>query len=374
MKAIVTVINDLNTDQRVHRTCMLLQELGYEVTLVGRRLNSSAKMSERPYHCIRFKLLFEKGPMFYIHFNIRLFFYLLFTKSDLLFSNDLDTLAPCFVTKNIRNISLVYDSHEYFTEVPELTNRPAIQKIWKRLEKFLLKRITSLITVNQSIANLYSNQYRIKTFVVRNVPLKLHSISHSDKSKEVAQLISPHTNMIILQGSGINIDRGAEEAVMAMKLVNNATLLIIGGGDVIDQLKHLCEVNHLTKRVVFLPRMPYQEMMQYTMQASIALSLDKDTNINYRFSLPNKLFDYIQARVPVLVSNLKEVASIVNEYQIGKICNKVTPESIAECMNEMLTDTERLKHYKRQLEIAANELHWENEKNQLIKAIEYAKG
>lgn len=357
-KVIVSVINDLVTDQRVKKVCMTLENMNFDLLLVGRRLHNSPPMDRRPYAVRRMKLMFEKGPAFYACFQIRLFFFLLFHKSDLLVSNDLDTLLPNFLISKIKNIPLVYDSHEYFTGVPELQNSPVKQKIWKRVERWIFPRLKEVFTVNDSIAGLYEKEYGVRPVVIRNVPEK--KVQHEKKSR--AELGLPENkNIMILQGSGINVQRGAEEMVDAMQFIDNAILLIVGGGDVLDTLKEKVIKGDLEGKVLFKPRQPYEKLMQYTNVADLGLSLDKDTNINYRFSLPNKIFDYLHAGIPVLASDLVEIRKIIETYQVGDFISDHKPKHIARKVNEIFSNTEKLKLWKQNTQKAADELNWENE-------------
>ncbi len=362
-KLVVSVINDLVTDQRVHRVCMSLTEMGFLVLLVGRKLKDSLPMQQRPYVCKRMKLLFSGGPLFYLEFNIRLFFFLLFKAVDILHANDLDTLAANYLVSKIRKKELVYDSHEYFTGVPELAEAGLKRKVWKSLEAFILPGLKYSFTVNDSIARLYRKEYGIDMQVMRNVPAyREHKINKSRR-----ELGLPDKRIILLQGAGINIQRGVEEMICAMKYIPDAVFIIIGGGDVMHKLRKLTEVEGVTEKVLFIPKQPFEKLYEYTVHADLGISIDKDTNINYRYSLPNKLFDYIHARIPVLVSDLPEVAGIVKEYKVGSVLKKHDPLYIAKQINYLFDNAGELASYKENTKFASSRLCWENESNVLKK-------
>ena len=366
----MSVINDLSTDQRVHKHCLLLGQKGYDVLLIGRETSTSVSLDSRAYSMIRMKLPFENGPLFYASYNIGLFFHLLFRKVDLFFSNDLDTLLPNFFASKLRGKQLIYDSHEFFTEVPELTSRPRVQGVWKSMEKWILPKLKNALTVNQSIAGLYKEAYGIEMKVLRNIPQLVEPAEQPSKSELGLPL---DKKIIILQGSGINMHRGAEESVEAMRYVEDAILLILGSGDVIPELKQLVKQYNLEHSVIFKGRMPYDKMMAHTRVADLGLSLDKDTNVNYRFSLPNKLFDYIHAGIPVLGSDLVEVKRIIENYRVGEIAVSFEPEKLAAQIQEMLLSPE-VKEWRRNALKARAELNWETETKVLSTMIDNLNG
>ena len=362
-KIYISVSNDLFSDQRVKKVCSSLHNIGFEITLLGRVLPSSSKITDRPYKIKRFALLFKKGPLFYASLNIRIFFYLLFRKADLLLANDLDTLAANYLVSKIKGIPLIYDSHEYFTEVPELQGRYS-KKVWEFVEKLIFPKLKDVFTVNQSIANIYENKYGVKINILKNMPEKLKKFTPEDKKSLGIENIGKY---IILQGAGINIDRGAEELVMSMKHVDNAILLIVGSGDVLPLLKRMVAEENLEEKVIFIPKQSPERLKSYTYYAEIGVSLDKNTNLNYRYSLPNKIFDYIQLGVPVLASDLPEVKRVVLDNNIGMICKEHSPISIANCIKEMLEkDYKTFK--KNNLLLAAESLCWEMQEN-IIKKV-----
>ena len=357
-RAIVSVTNDLYTDNRVNKVCMFLVEQGYDVLLVGRKRKSSVSLDQRPYKTKRFNLRFETGAKFYAFFNLRLCLFLIFKRADLLVSNDLDTLLANYMASKLKpKCKLVYDSHEYFTEVPELINRPKVQKLWLSIEHYIFPKLKTVYTVNQSIADIYRKKYNTNVKVVRNISKRWNPKTILNKS-ELG--IPEDKNLIILQGAGINVDRGAEEALEAMVHLD-AVLMIVGDGDVVAQLKVSVLELELSKKVLFYGKKPYHIMMNYTHFADIGLTLDKPSNLNYQLSLPNKVFDYMHTQTAVVATDIKEVSAVIKKHTIGEILTEFTPETLAKKLANLFENPSLLNRYKDNCKIAANIENWETE-------------
>lgn len=344
----------------------LLERLGCRIMFYGRHYKltgQEAELSDSRFVLV--KHLFNKEVWFYAEFNIRLFFHLLFGKKyTVVVSNDLDTLPACYLASRIRGMKLIFDSHELFTETPELTDNALARFVWRRLEKLLLPRVALGITVSESIALEYERRYGLRFQVLRNVP---PSLNLSALPEAPIQLL-PEKKYLILQGTGINRQRGAEEAVEALNLLPGYfNLILAGDGDVVEDLKKHVATAGLQDRVLFTGRLPYGQLMALTARCFAGLSLDKPTCLNYLYSLPNKLFDYIQARIPVIVSPVPEVASLVKKYEIGCVLDDVSPRNIAEkvlILEKKLQAEPQL--WTDRLEKAARELCREEEEKKLI--------
>lgn len=364
-KIILSVTNDLVTDQRVHRICCSLLKLNYEVLLVGRLLKTSLPV-DRKYQTKRFNLWFNNHFFFYANYNIRLFWFLLFSKSTLLWSNDLDTLPANYLVSKLKGIKLVYDSHEYFTEVPELVNRPKIQKIWQNIERWIFPKLKNVVTVSPQIANEYKAKYGIDITVIRNLPIKLKEYY------EVKDIKIQNSKLIIYQG-WVNINRGLEPLIEAMQHIENVHLYIIGDGDIFDKIvQQILDLN-LQDKITLLGKIPFEFLPHYTHQADLGVSLEENVGLNYKYALPNKLFDYINAGVPVLTSDLPEMEKIVSTYNVGETIDKIAPIEIAEKINRLFSNNEKLAEYATNCLNAKEELCWENEEQKLYAFIKEIK-
>jgi hypothetical protein len=361
----ITVINDLLTDNRVLKTAEYLAKKGYRIKIFGRKLQKSyPQFSEnKSIKVKRLWLPFKKGKLFYLYYNFILLIALFFSKKDIMLAIDLDTLLPNYIVSRIQNKKLVYDSHELFTEVPELIDRPQTQKIWKKLEAAILPKLKYCYTVSPSIAEEYKKRYGITFEVIRNLPYyyKVNIIPENFKLSH----ISAKGKILLYQGA-LNKARGIDLMIRTMAILNGYILVLAGSGDLEQELRELAKsLNLLNKKVFFLGRIAAKNLKYITANSYLGLSLEEEAGLNYKYALPNKLFDYIMAEVPQIISPLPEMKKIIETYKTGVLLNKHDENTLKETILAIKPD--EYEKMKQNCKIASKELNWENEAKKLDK-------
>jgi glycosyltransferase involved in cell wall biosynthesis len=357
MKITVSVTNDLVTDHRVHKVCTSLSQNGHVVKLVGRKFRKSSSLS-RDYETYRMRLLCNHSALFYAEYNIRLFFYLLFDKTDAFLSNDTDTLIANYLASKIRRKPLVFDAHEMFPEVPEVANRKFVKAIWTAIEDRIFPKLKKSYTVCQSIADIYHQKYKIDMQVVRNIPLQEHSVHcqpaiHADGKK------------IILYQGAVNIGRGIEQMIDAMPYLDDFVFYVIGDGDILNELKEKVTRLNLDEKVVFTGKIPLENLSAYTQCADIGINLLENQGLNYYYSLPNRIFDYIRNNLPVLSCDFPEIRKIVTHYGVGRLITNYEPLFLAETIRQMAEEEKNTAGFA----TANRELAWENEAEVILQSM-----
>lgn len=355
-KILFTVTNDLNFDQRMIRICSTLKNEGYDILLIGRSKKSSPEIHPRNFDQYRLKCIFEKGKLFYIEYNIRLFFYLLFHSFDAICSIDLDTVLPgLFIAKLKRKIA-VFDAHELFTEVPELNHRPRVKKIWQKVERFAIKRIQYAYTVCESLQDQYLKTYNTKFEVIRNVPFPI-----STSSPNAIQ----NTFTILYQGV-LNEGRGIEQMIEAMIQLKDCQLWLAGEGDLSNELREMVNTIKLNDRVKFLGYIKPDELREITHKTHIGINLLRNESLNYYFSLANKFFDYLQAGKPSINMNFPEYASINAKYKVSLLLDDLEADTIVNAVNCLKNDPDYYQTLKENCIEAAKVFNWDIESKKLL--------
>lgn len=346
---------DLNFDQRLLRISNSLSLNGFDVLLVGRELKNSPGLITRNFAQKRLKCIFNKGILFYLEFNIRIFFFLYKNVSDILVANDLDTvLGVYYGSKFSKNASLVFDAHEYFTEVPELKNKSFKKNIWKKIEQKYIPLFHKHYTVNESLKSIFKKNLNIDFEVVRNISELENNKKRYKKNKE---------KYILYQGA-INKGRGLEAIIRALPKLEY-DLVLAGSGDILPELKLLVKELTLENRVNFMGRVEPSELKSLTEDAYIGINFLENTSLNYYYSLANKFFDYAHAEIPQVCMNFPEYKLINNEVEVAVLIKNLDIAAIVNAFKKLSNDNyyKELVHNCKTLKQRYN---WQIEEEKLI--------
>ncbi len=352
---ICTVINDLTYDQRMQRICRSLAGAGYQVTLVGRQLPQSKPLRTEIFQQRRLRCWFNSGKFFYLEYNLRLLWLLFFARYDIHCAVDLDTLGAGFLATRFRKKALVYDAHEYFTEVPEVVERPRVQRLWRWLERQIVPRLRYAYTVCNSLAVLFEKEYDRPFEVIRNVPFR-----RPITAKEVAK-----PPVLLYQGA-LNDGRGLPEIIKAMSALPGVELWLAGEGDLSTSLRALVQELGVWDQVKFLGYLQPDELHQLTPKATLGLNLLENKGLSYYYSLANKSFDYIQAEVPALHPDFPEYRHLIDQFETGILVENLETTTLVEAIRRLLDDPAFYQHLQAECRKAAEIFIWETEEKKLL--------
>ncbi len=353
-KIVCTVTNDLNYDQRMIRICSSLANAGYDVLLVGRKRKNSPPITEQNFAQRRLFCFTQKGKWFYIEYNIRLFFFLLFIKTDCFTAIDLDTILPNLWASKLRGKKRVYDAHELFCEMEEIISRPHIYKLWKLIEKYAVPQFPNGYTIGHCYKNEFQKMYNVEYEIVRNAAI-LDSKNEPNSKKE---------KHIFYQGA-VNEGRCFETLIPAMKFVHSR-LIVCGDGNFMEHAKMLAKENGVEEKVVFKGYIPPAALQEFTKEAYVGLTLFQETGKSNYYSMANRFFDYMHFCVPQITVNFPEYKKVNDKYEIAILVPDTQVETLAKTMNKILEDAEYYNRLTQNCYAARAEYNWQNEEKKLI--------
>lgn len=353
MKIYLTVTTDLTYDQRMIRICTSLATEGYTVILVGRKMKNSIPLTDAKFQQKRINCIFDKGKFFYIEYNIRLFFYLLFKKMDCICAIDLDTILPCYFISRLKKVPRVYDAHELFCEMKEIATRPAIYKLWKRIERFTVPKFRLGYAVNKPVADEFKKMYGVEYEVIRNIALlrELPIVNKPDK-------------FILYQGA-VNEGRSFETLIPAMRAVP-CQLIICGEGNFLEQTKQLVKENNLGTKVIFKGKITPDELRNITRQAYIGITLFDDRGLSNYYSLANRFFDYLHAGIPQVCVNYPVYKELNKEHPFAVLVDDISADNLAVELNNLLKDDVLYQTLQKNCLVARKIYNWQEEEKKLI--------
>ncbi len=282
---------------------------------------------------------------------------------DVYHAHDLDGLLCAFPAALFKRKTLVYDSHEIWSGTYPFKNLRGIQWLLPLLEKILIWRIEKGVTVNSSIADYLTKKYHKNFIALYNTPKLV------EKNKKYLNLNKKFPNKkIILHLGAADEGRGMEQIIEATKyLPKNYILVFMGGGKIENELKQIIKETDLRKRVIFLPAVPQEQIQETIKYADLGLALTEKVSLSYYLSLPNKIFQYIAAEVPILGSNFPEYKKIILREQIGRVVDPSRPKLIAQKITEMIKKDQQKKFHQNLEGLAKEKYNWNIEAKKLLK-------
>jgi glycosyltransferase involved in cell wall biosynthesis len=374
------VLNPARTDQRVLREATALADAGYSVTIVDIEHDRS-RPREETLRGVRFKhiMLPDRLRKHYTPANRpawlafkalrvwRALFAVTTTPADVYHAHDTTALPACLVAARLRRKPLIFDAHELPLAQPHVERLHLVHAVSAWFIRLALARCAAVVTVSPSLVPVLQRLYGgPRAEVVRNVPVYQPPVQ-SDRLRERLGL-SAQTHIALYQG-GIQTDRALDVLVHAARYLDpDIVIVLMGNGPQAAMIEHLIGEESVGDRAKLLPAVPYEELLSWTASADLGLILYRASeSLNVRYCLPNKLFEYLAAGVPILASELDAVAELLARYDAGDVIHTLEPRAIAHAIAAMVADRGAwMRMHESALTAARTDLNWETEKEQIV--------
>jgi glycosyltransferase involved in cell wall biosynthesis len=288
---------------------------------------------------------------------------------DIIHVHDLPQLKSGWLAKKHLKVPLIYDAHELYPEIDTLTEKQ--KKRLKKLENKIIKHCDEVITVNEFIAKKMSDIYNInEPTVVYNAVNATANATNGDSSSNLFRqklFLSPSAKILLYQG-WMSKTRGLQNLVTAMSLVDESVhLVLMGYGEIHSELQDIIAEHRLAGRVHILDAVPQNELLSWTCSADVGIIPYQPIDLNNYYCSPNKLFEFIQAKIPILANDLPFLRKIIAGHGFGVVEKLDSVRAFAEAINKIFSDQNALVKYKQNLMNHASQFSWEVEEGKLYK-------
>jgi glycosyltransferase involved in cell wall biosynthesis len=365
-KVLITFLGNINYDTRCKNLYDTLTTNNFDVEFIG--FDWQTKDFSETHGSISIHKL-KKGFLslsFYLKFLWHLKLKLLTTKAEIIFAEDIYTLPFAVFFGKLKRAKIYYDSRELFGYLAGLKEKKFKQAFWKWMEKFFIRRADCVMVTGSMDGEFLKKEYGIKNLILRNLPryykpelqLDLHSHLQIDKTKSI----------ILYQGVLLK-GRGIEKIFSVLNELPDHVFVIAGGGEFEEHYQKLAEEMKIAQQVFFLGKLTQEDLPQVTGSAGIGVSLIENLSVSYYHALPNKLFEYIMAEVPVIVSSLPQMKEIVEKYDVGYAVEFESKDELISAIKKLTHDKNLYERKKHNCHIASQELNWEKEVSRLLKTL-----
>ena len=373
-KVVHIVLNTFVQDSRVMRECKSLTENGYDVMVIAYWMKGLKEEEFQDGYTIKRLRLKTKSwtnnsivQVFkYLEFLIKALLIIRNIKPEICHGHDPSGLFVAYYAKVFWDCKLIYDSHELWGHTSHMKNyNKILYKTGGVFEKYIIKISDIVITVNKSIADiLKQNTGKENIKIIRNIS----EINTVNLKLKRSRLNLPNYKFILIYIGSLAQGRGVNRLIECMTNVHKDIGLAIVGGEEKYHVGYnkLIERFFLSGRIRLLPSVSPNEVISICSVADVGIHPIENTCLNHFYCLPNKLFQYIQAGIPVLCSDFPEMRKIVDGYKIGEVFDVENINNISDTINILFKDMERLMEYKNNCVQASATLNWDIEKLKLF--------
>jgi glycosyltransferase involved in cell wall biosynthesis len=374
------VLTPAATDWRIIREATALRKAGYAITIVDVEIDSARPARER-HEGIDFLHTFDAprntrnyGPVstwpWLLSKAARMFRTLwpvLSTPAQAYHAHDITALPACYLAAVLRGKALVFDAHELPLTQDYIMRRPLLTRFSRGLLRLMMRRCTQTITVSPPLVSELSRLYGGPTAtLVRNIPE--YQEPPRDRRLHHHFGLPPSTKIALYQG-GFQSNRSLDILVRAATSLKTGTVIVLmGAGSHREHLADLIAELRVGDRVKLKEFVPYAELLAWTGSADLGLTIfTPDVSLSIRHCLPNKLFEYLMAGVPVLSTRLDAVVDLTHHYGVGRCVESTDPQAVAQAIDSLLADSNELHAMReRALRACKSELRWDVEALNLI--------
>lgn len=365
-------MNNFSDDNRILKQCRTLRETGdWSVVVFAIHDDGQTNLETQKFGIIRrFSLFTRPLPKWkimqgikYIECWLRMFFTALRLKPYCVQANDLSALPVGWSITSTMNVPLIYDAHELETEVNGLKQGSFRQRLMVWLETNLIPKTNAILTVSESIADWYSKNYGIpKPEVVRNIPCLTENTPNAESLKK--NLGIPYDSLLFLYLGHLCPGRGIPRMLETFSRVKRGRhLLFIGNGALEAMIQEFSAKHHC---IHHLPAVPPDKVVPYAAGADIGMCLIENASLSDYYSLPNKLFEYILAGLPVCINDFPDQRDLVESFGCGWVLGDSITDSVlfVESLSKEAIAGKRIG-----VKTAQKSLSWKNEAEKYIRAI-----
>jgi len=366
-KVLITFLGNIDYDTRCHNLYNTLMANGFYVSFTGfdwLTKDFKSVQGEITIHKL------QKGFLslsFYLKFIWHIKLALFSSRAKIFFAEDIYTLPFAVIFGKLKRVKIIYDSRELFGFLAGLKERKFVQSFWKTVEKIFIKHVDHIITTGDMDSEVLKEMYGVtNTVVLRNLPHYYKPVQQTDLRTLLG--ISKDKKILLYQGVILK-GRGIEKIFNLLLEMPGFVFVIVGGGEYENFYKNLAVKLKVIDQVFFIGKFSQEDLPKLTPSADVGIALIENISKSYYYALPNKLFEYIMAEVPVIVSNLPQMKEIVDKHNVGFVVDPDNKDEIITAIKNLTSDEVQNKKIKQNCKIASEELNWENEIGNLLELL-----